>query len=81
MEEPQQKKRDAKNDEKVEEEKKEVPFELLQISKKFTKVDVIKEGDKVLLVDNSGKMTLIKVKGSKKYKNGSYFVAGDEIIG
>ena len=31
----------------------------------FAKRDIIKDGDKVLLVENSGKMNLIKVKTSK----------------
>lgn len=37
------------------------------IAKRFDKTQVIQEGDKVLLVDNSGKMNLVKVRASKFY--------------
>ena len=60
------KKRELKNMEKLKE------VEILDkafppIAKNFGKAQVIQEGDKVLLVDNSGKMNLIKVRASKYY--------------
>ena len=49
--------------------------------KYFPKQDVIHDGDKVLLVENSGKMNLIKVKANKKFNCAGFFIHGSEMIG
>jgi tRNA (adenine-N(1)-)-methyltransferase non-catalytic subunit len=56
---------------------------LLEIKSSKTVSDskIIKEGDKVILVSNGGKMNLVKVKGRKKFKIANFFIAGDEMIG